>query len=322
MKFGKTIESAAQELPQDWRPYLVQYKTLKKSIKNIVRELDDVLQTLNIDSISPASEDGAASAYPRSSACEEPRIIELDVDGNTKEEQQQQQQSQLNGPTEPILAPMLFLANSIDYDLKGDKTGIHPIITIRTKATSPPPPQTSTLSKEIMLDNAKVVVTEAVVTSPYCARPAMLPADEEALDSALQRSNAAGSGDQDKGQSRSDGTVGSGDPECRNNEPQEDKEEKREIFRVYLELDVWSHSESDYKHICSSKEGKKNLEKFSSMVVKTNLVNKFKSRKSREAFGQFCKLNQDLIKLLLFEEMNEEATRKIIKKHDKRTHLV
>ncbi|KAF9436314.1 hypothetical protein BGZ76_004313 [Entomortierella beljakovae] len=41
MKFGKVLETNAESLPEDWRPYVIQYKSLKKKISAIVKELDD-----------------------------------------------------------------------------------------------------------------------------------------------------------------------------------------------------------------------------------------------------------------------------------------
>ncbi|KAG2213903.1 hypothetical protein INT47_001172 [Mucor saturninus] len=40
MKFGKQMETAANDLPENWRPYLIHYKTLKKSIRLVVDELE------------------------------------------------------------------------------------------------------------------------------------------------------------------------------------------------------------------------------------------------------------------------------------------
>ncbi|KAG9065339.1 hypothetical protein KI688_002664 [Linnemannia hyalina] len=41
MKFGKALETNAETMPEGWRPYLIQYKALKKKINAIVKELDD-----------------------------------------------------------------------------------------------------------------------------------------------------------------------------------------------------------------------------------------------------------------------------------------
>ncbi|KAG1356154.1 hypothetical protein G6F63_000708 [Rhizopus arrhizus] len=40
MKFGKQMETAAYNLPENWRPHLIHYKTLKKSIRLVVDELE------------------------------------------------------------------------------------------------------------------------------------------------------------------------------------------------------------------------------------------------------------------------------------------
>ncbi|KAF9916915.1 hypothetical protein BX616_002447 [Lobosporangium transversale] len=41
MKFGKTLETGTEAMPEDWRPYVIHYKSLKKKINAIVKELDD-----------------------------------------------------------------------------------------------------------------------------------------------------------------------------------------------------------------------------------------------------------------------------------------
>ncbi|CAJ0766544.1 15864_t:CDS:2, partial [Entrophospora sp. SA101] len=40
MKFGKTLEKNIQDFPKDWKPVIIQYKYLKKFIKNIFDELN------------------------------------------------------------------------------------------------------------------------------------------------------------------------------------------------------------------------------------------------------------------------------------------
>ncbi|KAJ2644007.1 hypothetical protein GGF44_000878, partial [Coemansia sp. RSA 1694] len=62
MKFGKTIETSAKELPAEWQPYLIQYNSLKKNIKSIVEELDDTFRTLNLSSPVPPGEATAVAA--------------------------------------------------------------------------------------------------------------------------------------------------------------------------------------------------------------------------------------------------------------------
>ncbi|KAF9182262.1 hypothetical protein BGZ51_004847 [Haplosporangium sp. Z 767] len=41
MKFGKVLETNSEAMPEEWRPYVIRYKSLKKKINAIVRELDE-----------------------------------------------------------------------------------------------------------------------------------------------------------------------------------------------------------------------------------------------------------------------------------------
>ncbi|KAF9925279.1 hypothetical protein BGZ65_007862 [Modicella reniformis] len=41
MKFGKSLETNAESMPEGWRPYVIHYKELKRKINDIVKELDD-----------------------------------------------------------------------------------------------------------------------------------------------------------------------------------------------------------------------------------------------------------------------------------------
>lgn len=40
MKFGKQLESEAEDIPSEWRPYLIQYKALKKLIAKVATEIE------------------------------------------------------------------------------------------------------------------------------------------------------------------------------------------------------------------------------------------------------------------------------------------
>ncbi|RUP43808.1 hypothetical protein BC936DRAFT_136700, partial [Jimgerdemannia flammicorona] len=40
MKFGKSLDTALEDMPCEWRPYVIQYKSLKKCINKIVEELE------------------------------------------------------------------------------------------------------------------------------------------------------------------------------------------------------------------------------------------------------------------------------------------
>ncbi|KAI8326973.1 SPX domain-containing protein [Choanephora cucurbitarum] len=40
MKFGKQLETEAEDIPSEWRPYLIQYKALKKIITRVAEEIE------------------------------------------------------------------------------------------------------------------------------------------------------------------------------------------------------------------------------------------------------------------------------------------
>ncbi|KAJ2827563.1 hypothetical protein FBU31_003140, partial [Coemansia sp. 'formosensis'] len=63
MKFGKTIETSAKELPEEWQPYLIQYNSLKQNIKGIVEELQDTFRTLNLPSPLGEVDSGVQSTH-------------------------------------------------------------------------------------------------------------------------------------------------------------------------------------------------------------------------------------------------------------------
>ncbi|KAI9592704.1 SPX domain-containing protein [Syncephalis fuscata] len=50
MKFGKSLEREGQDLPAEWQQYLVHYKDLKKCIRKIVTELEDADSVIRLES--------------------------------------------------------------------------------------------------------------------------------------------------------------------------------------------------------------------------------------------------------------------------------
>lgn len=40
MKFAKQLETESENIPLEWRPYLIQYKALKKLINKVTQEIE------------------------------------------------------------------------------------------------------------------------------------------------------------------------------------------------------------------------------------------------------------------------------------------
>lgn len=103
--------------------------------------------------------------------------------------------------------------------------------------------------------------------------------------------------------------------------PKVDVDIWREILALYIDSTVFFSSHEQDHGSRTFYKAKTQMEQFSDKLVKQGLVKKFKSRRSATAFDQFVTINLDILKAMRFQEINMEATRKILKKFDKRTAL-
>lgn len=97
----------------------------------------------------------------------------------------------------------------------------------------------------------------------------------------------------------------------------------REVFRIYLDSEVYFryNETSITSSERNSEQIKKNLDDFITRIHKTGIIDTFKNKKSAYAFNQFLAMNYHLLKVLQFQSINTTAFRKILKKFDKQTSL-
>ncbi|KAL6851984.1 SPX domain-containing protein [Trichoderma novae-zelandiae] len=95
----------------------------------------------------------------------------------------------------------------------------------------------------------------------------------------------------------------------------------RRIFELYLDAEVFFATHERDHGARSSQKALQQLQWFQNQVQKQQLVNSFKRPESRAAFSKFLELNLNLLKQLQFQELNLLAISKILKKFDKRTAL-
>ncbi|KAJ4164107.1 hypothetical protein LMH87_005793 [Akanthomyces muscarius] len=95
----------------------------------------------------------------------------------------------------------------------------------------------------------------------------------------------------------------------------------REIFELYLDSNVFFATQECDHGARNSQRALKQLQWFQNEVEKRNLARDFKIPQSRHAFTRFLQLNASLLKNLQFQELNKLAVSKILKKFDKRTSL-
>lgn len=97
----------------------------------------------------------------------------------------------------------------------------------------------------------------------------------------------------------------------------------RELFKIYLDSEVFfRYNETSRLQLeRSSDQIKSNLQVFTDRVTKTEILSTFKQKRSLVAYHQFVQTNERLLKILQFQSINTTALRKILKKFDKRTSL-
>lgn len=95
----------------------------------------------------------------------------------------------------------------------------------------------------------------------------------------------------------------------------------REIFDLYVDAQIFFSSHEIDHGSRSSAKAVQNLVWFQKEIQKRDLLNKFKMPSSRLAYNRFLQLNATLLQNLKFQEINKTAINKILKKFDKRTSL-
>ncbi|KAK5132953.1 hypothetical protein LTR08_008316 [Meristemomyces frigidus] len=95
----------------------------------------------------------------------------------------------------------------------------------------------------------------------------------------------------------------------------------REMFRLYLETPIFYSTTEQTRGALTFTEAKRRLQAYDQQLRSTGLLAKMKTPAAKQAAKQFLELNVDILKIMLFQEMNARAMTKILKKFDKRTHL-
>ncbi|KAL2151533.1 hypothetical protein VTH82DRAFT_6631 [Thermothelomyces myriococcoides] len=95
----------------------------------------------------------------------------------------------------------------------------------------------------------------------------------------------------------------------------------REIFELYLAAQVFFSTSEAATGLRTSEKARQQLVWFQEEVEKRQLLQRFKLESSATAYAHFLALNATLLQNLQFQELNQTAISKIIKKFDKRTSL-
>ncbi|CAG8461676.1 11208_t:CDS:10 [Racocetra persica] len=257
MKFNKALESSLENFPPDWKPFLIQYKTLKRCIKAIVQELNakGVLQIManegyrieySFECYKPECtfEDGPVCVRPCVKVCP-------NCHGRAFEEP-------LHFKNYNSISSLpLNLPNNNNMELS--PLEIYQLNLLQKRN------QEKFLAS---LKNLKELLIE--VTSPF----------------------------------------------------KNDMYTWRNIFQIYTENKIFvGNTESDREER-NWEFSQNQLTSFIDRINKSYLVKRLKHPLSKTTFEIFLKLNHSLVSMKQFQDINQKATSKLIKKHDKKTSLV
>lgn len=331
MKFGHEYEKvlASEGFPKEWLGSAIDYKYLKKCIKKVHKELQELgLDAPTIQKLSEtwersneASQRAAQSRHEFYSA-EEPQL-------NTIAEEFTPQLRVLvdrrtGTPLDATLAPetqesLQRLARSEMVTPEGQ---VHP----PQHATHGCNAQQLALSKERTNSSALDAVDARWIQIPLASAKAFFDLLGPKLEELEQLREAEthkledeildlGARVEDVVEPVRDGF------EAKRRVSYRDLYFWREMFRLYLENPVFYSTNENNAGALTFTEAKKRLEAYDQRLRETGLLAKMKTPAAKKAARQFLELNVDILKIIGFQEMNAEAMRKILKKFDKRTHL-
>lgn len=95
----------------------------------------------------------------------------------------------------------------------------------------------------------------------------------------------------------------------------------REVFSLWVEAQIFEGQAERDRGEHSVQEADRRLKWFVDQVGRRGLAKQMKHKDARDALERFLALNVQLADLKRFGDANGEATRKLLKKHDKRTAL-
>ncbi|KAI4597795.1 hypothetical protein KJ359_004071 [Pestalotiopsis sp. 9143b] len=372
MKFAQEFKKSLQQegFPQKWVESAIPYGQLKKCLKKVTRELDEL--GLDKDTLAQLAAEQSASTGPFSSSGSSSSAST--AIGISSSSRQHGWKYDLNGEPSrsnhlrPKLTVFVHLRNGVAVDATlspSTRQFLGRIASSRRMSTTSMPEipdhgeeeeeEDDDEDAETASASAVAVVSAAAtpdvsssadeVSEPEDARPALdlqpptkaplmlqkvevpLVFDAEFFD-ILQTDVSNLDVLQGEEQEKLKGEiVALGHEITKVSKPSNGKRAKddlakwRDIFELYLDARIFfSNRETDHGARTST-QATKQLQWFQEQVLQRKLVQGLKLQPSREAFNKFLNVNAMLLQNLKFQEINQLAITKILKKFDKRTSL-
>ncbi|KAK9704095.1 hypothetical protein K7432_010376 [Basidiobolus ranarum] len=328
MKFGKCLSASAQELPEDWRQHVVHYSHLKKCINRIVAELEEIgLATLTAE----YSQESFESTQPLKLVYSfigtvenfSPKI-EVIVEDNAEETTPEFEaiSTKLNSLTISTVSE----DHEIPPNIESHESPVDDVSAIDCNTDENDQYNLVCEPSPVSYDSQDIADLESVnncdSNNSTRALNFVLPTDSEFFGNLSSSINGLTKFELNMKDGCSNNIVKLASLISHTASPySKDMYIWREIFNLYLDANIWMVNNHAWQKPQSIEKTREQYQWFVQEIARLSLSKKFRNRDSNKALEQFLMLNRDLLSIMQFHELNQTAIRKIIKKHDKRTHL-
>ncbi|OAD06065.1 hypothetical protein MUCCIDRAFT_138363 [Mucor lusitanicus CBS 277.49] len=325
MKFGKQLETEAEGIPSEWRPYLIQYKALKKLITKVAEEIES--RGLSTSLLHEClEEDGGLSTVNDEEDESIPKIkyyftaataADDDASANDKGADQHDETTLDDHEQHQQEERILIKSPAVKRQRRSSTvTLVKELLTLtleekdRIKDAEEKEDQETKEVQEKHEKHIKTLVVELEQDDEFFK---MLM--EELQQAAMLQDVTTQKFQHDISDLETRMTKVAAPTQ------KTDMYNWRKIFSIYMDAQIFQGNAESDRTFRSVERAKKQMTWFVEQLGKSNLLNKLKSKESKSAFEQFVALNTELITMKHYQMLNQTAMRKILKKHDKRSGL-
>ncbi|CAG8445210.1 897_t:CDS:10 [Acaulospora morrowiae] len=316
MKFGKVLQHEIEDIPSEWRPFLIQYKTHKKCILKIVQELNEIGMSHDILKEMFKAAEGYKLEYTFASDKAHVRpCIKLDLDDCEHISKSQLSTfTQLAGKSHASFSKYDNCSVSTLSSTLSDDS--------ETSATSNGFLFDDHHSEQVTDNEEVVVLMEKFLKKLPMTLCIELESDGEFFDILFEEISQLNRLQQKNQEQFCDRLEKLRPLLIDATSPYKaDMYVWREILQLYTQAEIFFGNIETDRKARSYEVSQEQFDRFVEELNKHRLQKKLRNPSSKIAFEEFIKLNRELVAMKHFQFMNQVAMSKILKKHDKKTCL-
>ncbi|KAJ6617580.1 SPX domain-containing protein [Mycena sp. CBHHK59/15] len=328
MHFSKTYAQLLLDLPPELSENAIQYRQLKKLINQVVMELSSLgLGPTVLHDLLQLSADTSGKGKGKERASTHV-VYEFSSDSGRIEPRLRLWVDPPNAPPPPS---RIVSADDDDADVHEDESQVGLLWALQRRGGAGPEVVDPTTNKvEIVIPLASdsaffqlLATTLQALAEHLLAIHRQFVRTLEELTRTVSESARPVSSTSAKFKAHSALNADAGGVRVDASRSKSDLYSWREIFQLYVEAEVFESVSERTRGERTIEESETRLKQFAERVTTRGLGDgrKLKLPQSRKALESFLELNLFILNVKKFELANAEATRKILKKHTKRTAL-